>query len=423
MSNRKTLYYLALLFITLFSVLQLPIYAKADYKSKIVNIGLIFYNPEVKRSEEIINWVSQFNFNKWNFICEAGLTRNQTLIDFFRSHGNIVGLPTIPFNQGIVPPQERTERFDSMYNSFLSVGIKLDGFFLFQADTLTLNRAYDKGMSFYAGYCFEQYAIDHMTMRGGWQLPYYHSHEHALKPAKDNKGLVVFPHLTWDWISSLTVSHELNTHILNAYDICDRNQTRTLEYVKGLIDANLNMVEPFGYATVMFEWDWLMSLGLGDFAANFLRMLIDEYSSYAQTYQETTEWFRAKYLKTPTYHFKFESNFDGQQIEWYYDLNCRIAKVGNKIKSYIEFQGQIDVWRNHYWLVEEENINPNDPANCADYSLSFLIDDLGGGNFRSVAKGGSVAYDRDLESFPVYLRFTTNIGRILGRPVTNLTWQ
>ncbi len=403
-SYRKAL----ILLLLIACVAQIPRYAQAKTGNhKIVNFGLILYNPMVERSQEILDWLEKTNFRKWNLICESQIAQNVTFAYGLLEYGEIVAFPTLSFRRGMPNPQDRIKSLQECYDSFDKIGIRPRGFFLFQPDTLMLNYAQDVlDMRYFTGYCFEQYAVDYMSMRGGWQLPYYHNHDHTLKPAKDNDGLVVYPHLTWDWISSLTVSHHLNTHPLDIICMYPTN-TEVIQYAVKTIYRNLEL-QPFGYATVMFEYDWVKAYseqrapGLLD---EFTNALLQEFGWCGRTYSQTTGLFRALYLKTPTYHFEYTSPYDDQTVEWYYDTNCRIARVGTEIRSYIEFDGQKDPFLKSSRISEQ---TPDIHTSKSNNSLRFNIDDLGGGEYRAPSRGNSVPYNGQLEDFPrfykIYMR-------------------
>jgi hypothetical protein len=173
-------------------------------------------------------------------------------------------------------------------------------------------------------------------MKGGWQLPYYHNPDHALKPAENNNGLVVFPHASWDWISSLTHSHHLNTHILGVYPYIYSNSSNAVNYCLKLINESLSCSQPFGYASTMFEWCWMIGRqDRNETSANYYQKIINQYGSICQMYNETSSWFKSHYSKTPTYRVTFTSPYDNQQVEWYLDTDYRIARVNNYVKSYL----------------------------------------------------------------------------------------
>jgi hypothetical protein len=370
--------------------------------AKIFNVGLIIHDMGVYERQLCMNWISQFDpFTKWNFILWTPYENleDATFINFLKARGLLLGANGY---MQIGTLSQRESEVDSMVSTFNAHNVSLKGFFMFQPDTYTLNYAYSRyGFEYYVGYCFEQYVIDYMTMKGGWQLPYYHNSEHALRPAEDECGLVVFPHITWDWVSSLTYSHHLNTRILDAYQCFNSNSSQAVDYCLRLINESLSCSEPFGYACAMFEWELVKNdHDLIETATVYYQQIINQYNSICQLYNETTSWFKLHYDKTPTYHVAFTSPYDGEQVECYLDLNYRIARVENHVKSYVILTGQREYWLSHVCNVDFSKL-PNE-TNCIDNSLEFEIDDLGGGFDRDTPKGGSIHYTGNLADFPSF---------------------
>lgn len=382
-----------------FQVDVLPI-ANCMESTQILNLGLIIGDLNATERRWCMNWISQFDpFAEWNFVLWEPFENldDAPFINFLKVRGLLIGAKG--YMQSITLA-ERESGIDSMVNTFKAHNITLNGFFMFQPDTYTMNYAYfHHNFECFVGYCFDQYVIDFMTMKGGWQLPYYHNTDHALKPAEDNNGLVVFPHDTWDWVSSLTYSHHLNTHILGVYPHIHSNPSDAINYCLKLINDSLSCSQPFGYASAMLEWNWIIGgQDRNETSANYYQQIINQHGSTCQMYNETTSWFKFHYSKTPTYRITFTSPYDYQQVEWYLDTDYRIARVNNYLKSYVVFEGQTE-----YWLNNVSNLDFYSPAseiNCIDNSLEFEIDDLGGGYHRDSAKGGSKYYSGNLADFP-----------------------
>jgi hypothetical protein len=377
---------------------------QAEERTRIFNLGLIIHDLNATERELCMNWVRQFDpFVKWNFILWQPYHNldDKEFVDFLKARGLLMGADGY---MQLLPLEQRESLIDSMVNAFATHGISLKGFFMFQPDTHTMNYAYSKyNFEYFVGYCFDQYVIDYMTMKGGWQLPYYHNSEHALKPAKDDKGLVVFPHVTWDWVSSFTYDHHLNTHVLGVYPRIYSEPLQAVDYCLKLIDQSLSCSEPFGYASAMFEWVWIINRqDLNETAVNYYRQIINLYGSICQLYNETTSWFKTHYPVTPIYHVTFTSPYDNQEVEWYLDLNHRIARVGGYVVSYVVFENQTDHWLTHIAYVDFGK--PANKTNCIDNSLEFEIDDLGGGSHRDSVRGDSVQYSGDLSEFPVFYK-------------------
>lgn len=374
----------------------------AEEYPQIFNLGLIIHDMNATEREWCMHWIRQFDpFAKWNFILWQPYHNldDEAFMDFLKARGLLIAADGY---MQLLSTKERENLIDHMVDSFATHNIVLKGFFMFQPDTYTMNYAYSKyNFEYFVGYCFDQYTIDYMTMKGGWQLPYYHSVEHALKPALDDKGLVVFPHVTWDWVSSFTFSHHLNTHVLGVYPLIYSEPSQAVDYCLRLIDESLSCSQPFGYATAMFEWVWIINRqDLNETAIEYYSQIINRYGSLCQLYNETASWFRANFPKTPTYHVSFTSPYNNQHVEWYLNLDHRIARMNDYVCSYIVFDNQIDKWLNNVAYVDFGK--PPSETNCIDNSLEFLIDDLGGGLLRDSPRGDSVYYSGDLKDFPVY---------------------
>ena len=381
-----------------------PNTVRAGDSTQIFNLGLIIEDLNTTERQWCMDWISQFDpFVKWNFILwqPYGNLNDEVFVNFLRVRGLLMG------SEGYVQaktPIQREKEVDAMVNTFKTLNITLKGLFMFQPDTYTMNYAYSRyNFEYCVGYCFEQYLVDFMTMKGGWQLPYYHNPEHALKPAEANEGLVVFPHVIWDWASSLTYSHHLNTHILNPYPDIYPSSSQAVNYCLKLVNESLSCSEPFGYASAMFEWSWIINhQDFNGTTKDYYQRIINQKGSICQLYNETASWFRASYPKTPTYRVAFTSPYDGQQIEWYLNPDFRIARVGSYVKSYVIFGSQTDIWLNNVCYVDFNM--PWSQSNCIDNSLKFDIDDLGGGILRDSPKGGSVYYTGNLADFPTFYK-------------------
>jgi hypothetical protein len=397
------------LLILLFSVLLVSSLLFAPTNSfqtgdtpKIFNLGLIIHDLNATERQWCMNWISQFDpFAKWNFILRWPYRNldDEVFLNFLKARGELICADGY---MQLIPQSERESEMDFIVNTFNAHNVTLKGLFMFQPDTYTLNYVRSNhNFEYYVGYCFEQYTVDYMTMKGGWQLPYYHNPEHALKPAEGNEGLVVFPHVTWDWVSSLTHSHCLNTHIFDVYQWVYHNSSQAVDYCLRLINESLSCSEPFGYACAMFEWEWVLNgQDFNETGTDYYQQIINQYGSICQFYGETTAWFKANCLRTPTYRVTFTSPYDAQQVEWYLDVNYRIARLENCVKSYVIFENQTECWLNQTSTVDFSQ--PSNETNCVDNSLKFEIDDLGGGFLRDSAKGGSEYYTGTLTDFPVF---------------------
>lgn len=388
--------------------LQVNVASMAKYGegTRIFNLGLIIHDLNVTEKRWCMNWISQFDpFAKWNFILWPPYENldDTTFLDFLRMRGLLMGVNGYMQSISLV---ERESEMDSMVDAFNAHNVTLNGFFMFQPDTYTMNYAhYHHNFEYYVGYCFDQYVIDYMTMKGGWQLPYYHNRDHALKPAEDDNGLVVFPHVTWDWVSSLTYSHHLSTHILGVYPHVYSNPSDAIDYSLRLINESLSCSQPFGYASTMFEWMWIIDhQDRNQTCIDYYQQIINQYGSIFQLYNETALWLKSTYSKTPTYRVTFTSPYDNQQVEWYLDTNYRIARVNNDVKSYVVFEDQTEYWLNN--VSDVDLYSPASETNCITNSLEFKIDDLGGGLHRDSVRGDSMYYSGSLGDFP-FAKFLT----------------
>ncbi len=368
-------------------------------EDQVFNLGLVIHDMNSTERQTCMNWINQFGkFKKWNFVLWPPYENlnDSAFVSFLKERGLIMG--AYGYGQ-LVAPKQRADQIDSMVETFEARGISVKGVFMFQPDTYSLNYVYEKyGFGYYVGYCFEQYVIDYATMKGGWQLPYYHSPEHASRPAQNSRGLVMFPHVIWDWSASLTVAHHLNTHVLDVYPYMYSNRSQAIDYCLRLIGTSLRCSRPFGYGCTMFEWKSLLShQDFNETATEYYKQIIRRYDSICQLYNDTAAWFRSCYPATPAYEITFTSPYDNSTIEWYMDLSCRVARYGDYVKSYVVYVNQTD-----YWLDHVEYINftlPPTETNSIDNSLKFTIDDLGGGWLRDTAKGGSIYYTGKLFDF------------------------
>ena len=275
---------------------------------------------------------------------------------------------------------------------------------MYQPDTYFINAAEQRGIKYVMGYCFDQYQVDYMTMRGGWQLPYYASSINALMPENSTSGgVVVLPWLTWDWIDSFTVSHLYETEPAYFGGVTN---TSGANNVIALMDKTLDSSLPFGYVTNGFDFGWYYSL---DQSYNFglLNMestIINHFGSNS-SYQilsggNFTNWFKNTYSSTPTYHVNYTSPFSGETIEWYYDNESRIARYNGAVVSYVDYTQQM----NDPYLTDVATVNSSLPSNTSqiDNSLRFTIDALGGGQYRAPVVSTGITYAGPLSGFPVY---------------------
>lgn len=381
----------------------------ADPSASIINeaniISLSVIIDEANHFDQLSNWLRALKFKNFTFVVVEGETnefilRNATRLRILKEYGEII--PRLSIMQGY-EPTNRIYNANFTLNEFsAALGYTPKGAMDFIPDTYTANYLLQRGVEYYQGYCFDQYNVDRMTTRGGFQMPYYANSSNILCPSLDSGGMVVLPHSTWDWSASFTVSHNLQLHPLNLMNMRYVGNQTAKNYFLSLIDDTFAGSEPFGYVTIQFEWSWLMRDGDSWQVLDWLQTLFSSRPSYQYlTFEDTAEWFKANYNKTPTYRINFTSPFDGSQIEWYYSLSNRIARKGNNVVSFVDYADQQpDRYLTNFSPIFWDS--PANPANSIDNSLSFKVDALGGGYFRAPISSDSVPYDGDLEGFGEY---------------------
>jgi hypothetical protein len=298
-------------------------------------------------------------------------------------------------------PSERRTIIDNLIDSWKNiVGYAPKGIFDFQPDTYTVDYCETKGIEYVVGYCFDQYAVDWMTERGGWQLPYYASNDHVLIPNDlSSQGIVVLPHEAWDWVSSFTVTHNLHTHPLSLITLLKGNTSLAEDYFLNLIDRSLE-AEPFGFVSVQFEWVWHCKYDVQNYVKDWIKILLSTRNYDFWTCEEFSEWFKREHETTPTYSLSFKSPYDGQEIEWYYCRSFRVARIDGRVVSYVEYSKQKPDKFLCTTFVPNASLSPNLVRNCIDDSLTFEIDGLGGGQYRSPIRDCGVTYSGELRDFP-----------------------
>ena len=346
-----------------------------------------------------LSWLKDLNYTHFTFVlweeAEDNILNNATRVNALKNYGEII--PRRDYLQ-LSTPQERRNKIDEMvekYNN--SLGYTPKGIMSFIPDTFTVQYLLEKNFSYIQGYCFDQYVIDYMTMRGGWQMPYYANLSHVLVP-NSQKSIVVFPHLTWDWIESFRISHHLNTHPLNLKEFFDGDATKAKAYWLSLIDSSLSCSEPFGFAVCQFEWQWLCKEKWENVTKDWICTLVKTQNYAFLNFEETAEWFLTNYSSSPIYKIIFVSPYTGERIEWYYDNRNRIARIGSEIVSYVNYMNQTQDRYLNQIAQMNWGTTPSE-SNCIDYSLQFEIDALGGGYLRSPIKTATFTYKGDLSSF------------------------
>ena len=382
-------------------------------KFKTLNIAVIL-EGDLNSTQicDFIGWVESLpQFTEWTFIVWQPYTilDNSSFASWMKQRGEII--PASGYYQNDEPDYRISKPIDgidvTMETWQTKLGASPKGFFMFQPDTYVANYLRDVwDCSYVCGYCFDQYLIDWMTMRGGWQMPYYSNPAHVNAP--NNTGsLVILPHLLWDWEASLTVNHHLNTHPIGAYCYFN-NFDQARVYVETLIEEQMNQTDP-GYAITMTEWRSMIWLHPDRkqrmaYVKQLYGSLIN--ASYAKIMlNDTALWFKANYPQEPEYHFTFTSPKTGATVEWLHNSKCRVARVGDTVMSYVDYRDQLK----DPWLASSAMINFNGertPDNSIDTSLRFTIDDLGGGTERAPRQYNSKIYlaKLNLTDFPKFYR-------------------
>ena len=349
----------------------------AEDKYRILNLGLIldFTSEEISQFIEFLQrlpYTDRYNF----IIYEWRLLENNTFVDFLRSRGELI--PFFSYPQ-LLPLRERMGYLDHYLHEFKRlVGIYPNGSFMFQPDTFSVQYMQSKyGMKYVAGYCFDQLFIDHMSMVGGWQAPYYSNESNVLAPSRGGKGVIVFPHMTWDWIGRYKDPH-YNMHPQNAYLAMGRDKQKALTYMKKLASETLASLEPFGYIAVTFEFKNLcMDYGILDMAQEYLRWLISDSGATLMTFSEAANWFMKVYPSNPEYRITFTSPSTSQTVTWLFNEHTRIAVKDGKIVSLIDYTKQ----QPDPFLRVSATLDPSKTQsriNVIDTSLKVEIDLLSG---------------------------------------------
>jgi hypothetical protein len=179
---------------------------------KIVNLSIII--DDSTHFDALAEWLNltnnNFTFCIWNN-AEDSILYNETRIHTLKAHGEVI--PRLAYIQELNPVDRQAAVDKTLAKYTEALGKTPMGIYDFIPDTYTAQYLQKKGLIYYQGYCFDQYNIDYMTMRGGFQMPYYASPENVLIPG-DN-STVILPHASWDWVASFQVTHNLQLHPLN----------------------------------------------------------------------------------------------------------------------------------------------------------------------------------------------------------------
>jgi hypothetical protein len=370
-------------------------------QTNIVALSIII--DEASYFDQLAAWLRALNFKNFTFVVVEGATndyilKNVTRLSVLEQYGKII--PRLSYSQGY-EPDNRILNANFTLNEFTeALGYTPKGVMDFIPDTYTSQYLLTRGVEYYQGYCFDQYNIDLMTMRGGFQMPYYANASNVLCPSRSTGGMVILPHSTWDWVASFTVSHNIQLHPVTLMNLkFDGGKSAVKSYFLEMIDETFAGSSPFGYVTVQFEWSWCCRDADTSQVLDWIRTLLSTRPSYNYwTFEEAANWFKANYDQTPTYRIEFTSPYDGEQIEWYYSLSSRVARMGNDVVSYVDYTDQQpDKYLNSYTPLSWKP-SSNLPT-VIDNSLQFKVDALGGGYLRAPVATSTFPYGGDLQFF------------------------
>jgi hypothetical protein len=402
MVNKLVLFIAVLGLVCVLIVVFVPALTHVDLEEEgIVTFSIIIEKPEY--FDELSAWLDDLNYTHFTFairdVSEDYILDNSTRINKLEQYGKII--PEISYIQKNAP-EARGVLIDECINRYSqSVGYAPKGIMSFQPDTYICNYLLNEGLIYVQGYCFDQYAIDLMTMRGAFQMPYYANPLNVLIPNnKTEGGMIILPHSTWDWIESFRVSHEMHLHPQNLISqIFHGHVSAAEEYFLQLIDSSIAGSRPFGLAVCQFEWAWCYSWGYSDEAKHWIKRITATRPYQFWDFETIANWFKTNYSHTPTYEINFASPYSNEKIEWYYDIKSRVARIGDEVVSYVDYTMQpMD-----RYLVQAGFIDwfaPRTESNCIDNSLRFDIDALGGGYGRAPIETNTYHYSGELSNFP-----------------------
>lgn len=381
-----------------------------------VTISLII---DYKEPDKTLVFLEKFNYSKWSIVLSTGLIdqgvlHNVTFVRKITRYGELLPGLWMAQTHDNSWKQQTVDRFIQEWQIYL--GYKPYGFFMWQPDTYIANYLYSQGIKYLQGYCFDQYALDWMSMRGGWQQPYYASEQHVLVPASQGRGIVVLPHVIWDWRDSLELNHQYNSQPVDVWNMHNQNYVASRDYVLELMNATLEGTEPYAYFTSqneIFGWDGRFNdenvLNHTDFFKSIVRNA-EKLGATLEMFNETTAWFNRNYIRNPTYTIKMVSPHSKRVSEWFWNSHCRITRYDDEhIVGYVEYETQ----KSDPYLTNVASPNftgPRDilayqPDNCVDTSLTFTIDSYGNGEYRAPSQNNGRYFTRPLAFYPIYRYF------------------
>lgn len=385
----------------LFSFLVIGFRSSEHYN--FISISIIIDSEAVRYFDVLYSWLPSLNYTGFTFVIdnmtEGFILNNETRLNLLKEYGRLI--PRLNFDQ-LLPTEDRRSLIDETMTLYKDkLGYVPTVFMDFIPDTFTANYLLERGVQGFQGYCFDQYAIDHITERGGFQMPYYANSTHILVPSR-GRGIVVLPHATWDWVASFTENHILQAHVPNLMQIFNGNRSEAKDYFFQFLNATLSGSSPFGFFNFQFEWSLTVSYGYQDVAKDWINTLMNNYTMPTYrlvTYEEFVKWFTLNYPANPEYRINFTSPYNNQTIEWYFSNDKRVARIDDSVVSYVNYRHQLpDKYLNEYQWFNWSN-SGFDPENCLDDSLSFGVDALGGGLYRAPISTLPIPYNGDLKNF------------------------
>jgi hypothetical protein len=369
-----------------------------------ISISIIMDTDVVRYFDVLYSWLPSLNYTEFTFVIgnttEGFILNNESRLDLLKQYGRLI--PRLDYCQNWTTDFRSNFIKEKITEYKDVVGYIPTVFMDFIPDTFTANNLSGNGVLGYQGYCFDQYAIDHITERGGFQMPYYASSTNILVPST-GKGMVVLPHATWDWVASFTVNHNLQAHVPNLMRIFNDNSTEAKDYFFTFLNRTLSGSSPFGFFSFQFEWSLTISYRYQDVARDWINTIMSNYTEPAcrlVTYEEFVQWFNENYPANPEYRINFTSPYNNQTIEWYFSNEKRVARIGDSAVSYVNYMKQLpDKYLNQKGYFDSKK-SGFDPSNCLDDSLIFDVDALGGGLYRAPVSTLPVPYSGDLKYFP-----------------------
>lgn len=357
--------------------------------------------------EELNSYLSSLNFHNLTFIVWWHGSNpdywlgNLTRLNVLKTYGNFIFRFPYPQIYNLNDRKNFVDNITYHVRTWFNDPNYPINLYNFAPDSFTIHYAYKNyNLTYVVGYCFDQYKIDHITELGGWQLPYYASFTHILRPS-NGKSAIVFPHLTWDWINSFEYSHHLNTHPYNVFQYY-RDVGKAKNYWLRLIDNSLLATEPFGFVSVQFEFCWMLNEGFADECFEWLSTLLNNPLYDFWSYNDVANWFMSNFDVNPIYTVNFFSPMFNSHVEWYWSNEKRICRFNGKILSYVDYTiNEIDPYRTKTQTIDWTSGWLNNPDNCVDISLysCIKIDALGGGELRYHPQQNGVPYSGKLSDF------------------------